>query len=1225
LTSDGNLDRGPVLASPKVSVRGPESLFPESSAEIRLRALCRKVLRTDPVRLDQGFFEIGLNSLSAATLAWLIEKELHVHIRLSAILDNPTIGKLLKLIEAGSRNEPERADTKLVDGLPRPKSIPLSFAQEQVWFLEKLHPQLNSYRFQALLNCRGTLNTNVLERSLNRIVSRHAILRTAFVAEDGESPRQDVRPHVPLPLPREDLRAFPANERQKELERRIEEELRRPFHLSRPPLIRWRLYQLDEQKYTLLHTEHHFVHDGWSYGVFLEELYATYSALLKGESLPTEPEPAQFADFALWQREMIASAAWDHQLEYWRKELADCPPPPALPSDRRLGRHRSFRGLQIRNPIPEALWTELGQACSREGVTRFAWIQAVFHLFIHLYTRAEDFCTGTGFANRRDPRFQKMLGMAINTLPIRARFEGIATFRDLLRRTRDTLRFALDNQEPPFEMIVKDLNPGREANTNPFFNAFVASYDTAYPNFADESLEMTGEHGISCGQVKFDLVALFIPGQDALAGGSSAVPLLLWEFSSELFDFSTGECMLDHFLGLLRNSIHQPEAPVGSLSMAQDEEAILAFGRGPESPPECATPLHRLFESVAASTPDAPALVAGETALTYGELNIRANKLARRLADRGITEGSVAAVALPRGPEAIVCFLAILKAGGAYLPIDLRDPADRISCLLRLAETRIVLTHSSLAQSLRASVAKAEVCFVDETLEAAEGDLPISVSASSPAYVLFTSGSTGVPKGVIVPHCAVSRLVFGLPIVHLDRSEIVLHLAPLSFDASTFEIWGALLHGAKLVISSEDLPDFRSLGATILWHGITTTWLTSSLFNEIVDTSPEILRGLRQVLTGGEALSPSHIRKALDLLPGTRIINGYGPTETTTFATLFQVASNFDQNSRAVPIGRPIAGTQVYVLSSRPTLGEIPNKSPEIAEDSSPQLAPIGVPGELYIGGEGVALGYLNLPELTAQRFVADPFAGSPGRRLYKTGDLVRWRPDGNLDFLGRIDGQVKIRGFRIEPAEIEAVLERHPSVNRAVVNIWEPAPGEKQLAAYYETENHDSLKPEDLLNYLSGHLPRYMLPEAFIKVEKLPLGPTGKIDRRALSQLDRSKPERTNLYVAPRNAVEKQLTAIWSRLLDVERVGILENFFELGGHSLIATRIVSQIRREFDVEIPLRAVFENSTIEGLAREITLRQRTPITSDKIEELLSELESLPEEGAQPAIIEVKKRA
>jgi amino acid adenylation domain-containing protein len=936
----------------------------------------------------------------------------------------------------------------------------------------------------------------------------------------------------------------------------------------------------------------------------------------------------QFAEFALWQRQMITSGTWDHQLDYWRKELAGCPPPPLLPSDRRLGRHRNFEGSQIRHPIPETLWRELGQACSHEGVTRFAWIQAVFHLFIHLYTGADDFCTGTGFANRRDTRFHKMLGMVINTLPIRAHFERIATFRDLLRKTHDTLRFALDNQELAFEIIVKELNPGRDANNNPFFNAFVACYDTAYPSFVDQRLEISSEDGIACGQVKFDLLALLIPGRHAREGYSStekSVPLLLWEFSSELFDFSTGECMLNHFLCLLESSVRQPDAPVRSLSLAEDDEVnrILAFGRGPESPPQCETPLHRLFESVAAAAPNAPAVVAGETSLTYGELNIRANKLARRLADRGFAKGSVAAVVLPRGPEAIVCFLAILKAGGAYLPIDLRDPGDRISRLLRLAETQIILTHSSLASSLPASVGRAEVCVINEPFEA-EGALSIRVSASSPAYILFTSGSTGVPKGAIVPHRAVSRLVFGLPVVQLDSSEVLLHLAPLSFDASTFEIWGALLHGAKLIISCEDLPDFRSLGETIQRHGITTTWLTSSLFNLIIDTSPEILRGLRQILTGGEALSPSHIRKALDLLPGTRIVNGYGPTETTTFATLFQVASNFDQTSRAVPIGRPIAGTQVYVLSSRLTFGEKTNKSPEVSEDSTPQLAPIGVPGELHIAGEGVALGYLNLPELTAQRFVADPFAELPGRRLYKTGDLVRWRPDGNLDFLGRIDGQVKIRGFRIEPGEIEAVLVRHPSVNRAVVMMWEPAPGEKQLAAYYETENYDSLKPADLLNYLSGHLPRYMLPEAFVKVEKLPLGPTGKIDRRALSQLGRGKPEGTNPYVAPRNAVEKQLTAIWSRLLNVERVGIHDNFFELGGHSLIATRIVLQIRREFDVEIPLRAVFENPAIEGLALQITMRQTTSVTSDKIEELLSELESLPEESAERAIIEIKKR-
>lgn len=1188
MTSDGELDREHSFASHTPAL-GPETepLSEASGAEVRLRELCRKVLGTPPASVDDNLLERGLHSLSAASLAWSIEKDFHVHILLSEILANPTIEKLLKLIEAGRHNEPTGPRPKDINGRPHPKSIPLSFAQEQVWFLEKLHPQLNSYRFQAVLNCHGALNVEVLEASLNRIVNRHAILRTAFVAQEDGLPEQEVRSHVPFVLPREDLRFLPEEAREKELQRRIEEELRRPFHLGRPPLVRWRLYQLEEQKYRLLHTEHHFVHDGWSYGVFLDELYATYSALVNGQSLSNEAEPTQFSDFSIWQREAVTAGVWDRQLDYWRRELAGGPPPPLLPSDRRLGRHRSFEGSQIRHPISERLWGELGEACSREGVTRFAWIQAVFHLFIHRYTGADDFCTGTGFANRREPRFHKMLGMAINTLPMRARFDRTATFRDLLRRTQVNLRFALDNQDLPFEAVVKDLNPARDANSNPFFNAFVACYEAAYPAYADETLEISSEDGIPCGQVKFDLVALLIPGRHATGQTSRplAVPLLLWEFSSELFDLPTGERMLNHFFGLLGASIREPGSSAGSLPMAQEEEVnrILAFGRGAERPRQCESPIHRLFESVATATPTAVAVVAGETSMSYGELNARANTLAHHLASRGFGKGSIAAVALPRGPEALVCFLAILKVGGAYLPIDLRDPGGRVASLLRFANARFILTRSDLATPLPAFVNEGEVCLIDEAVAAKADNLSIDVSTSSPAYVLFTSGSTGVPKGVVVPHRAVSRLVFGLSALQLDSSEIVLHLAPLSFDASTFEIWGALLHGARVIVPSEDLPDFRSLEETILNNGITTTWLTSSLFNQIIDTSPEILRGLRQILTGGEALSPHHVRRALDLIPGARIINGYGPTETTTFATVYQVPRNFEESSRSVPIGRPLAGTQVYVLSNvnGANACDVREEDSENARHPVAQFAPIGVPGELYIGGEGVALGYMNLPELTTERFLADPFESLPGRRLYKTGDIVRWRPDGNLDFLGRRDDQIKIRGFRIEPAEIEAALERCPSIRRAVVRMWEPASGNKQLIAYYEANEDSTSEPADLLKVLGRQLPRYMIPASLIRVDKLPLTAAGKVDRLALPEPQPDIGE--NFTGAELTPTSQIVSNVWANVLSADDLSVQKSFFELGGDSLLALQVVSALRGILHIDVPVTALFNNPTIAGLS------------------------------------------
>jgi amino acid adenylation domain-containing protein len=1166
LTAHGKVDREALLGSILKSNSGQD--VAASTTEDRLRALCRKTIGASPAALEDSLIEIGLHSLSAANLAWSIHEEFHTSLRLSEVLENPTLGNLLARIERGTRSTEAISRPRIGDLATRPDFLPVSFPQEQVWFLEKLHPHLNSYRFQALFHCRGELDVEVLEAALNRMVARHEILRTAFVAGEGESPRQEIRPHVPFRLVVENLESLPAESRQKEIDRLISEELCRQFDLAKPPLIRWRLFRLDGRYHKLLHTEHHFLHDGWGYGEFLRELYATYLALLEGKDLASEPPPIQFADFAIWQREMLKTGAWDDQLEFWRKELAECPAPPSLPSDRRITGVRTFAGLQIRRRLSEALWEELGRACSRDGVTRFAWIHAAFQLFIHRYTGAEDFCIGSGFANRRDPRLHAMLGMVINTFPVRARFGGIRSFRDLAKSASHSLRAVSDNQELPFERVVQELNPSRGADANPFFNTFIGSYENAFPGFQSEKLEITSDDGIVCGQVKFDIVALLVPRQGGAASstlpGRPPVPLLLWEFSSELFEFETAERMLGHFLQLLESSVRDPDASIRSLPMvpSDQERRLITLGKAP-SPELPGLPIHRLFEATAASRLDAPAVIWDGGSLTYGELSKRSGKLARYLRDQGVEDGARVALCMDRSPEMIVGMLGILKAGGTYVPLDPDYPEERLRFMVEDASAAAILTLAEAREALPQSHAKVIVIDRDWPLiEACGSDVVSGSGSGDTAYVIFTSGSTGTPKGVAIPHRAATRLVINTNYVELGPMERIAHLSNVCFDAATFEIWGALLNGAGVVIIPKTVAlDPPKFGEELKRHQVSTLFLTTALFNELARENGRIFQSLNQVLFGGETVNPHWVRHVMECGPPKRLLHVYGPTECTTFATFYPV-THVEKDAATIPIGRPISNTTSYVL------------------DSDGKPVPVGVPGELYLGGEGLALGYINQPELTRDIFVANPFVDT-GNQLYRTGDLARYLPDGNIEFIGRIDGQVKIRGFRIEPGEIEAILKRHPGLEDAVVVAREEEPGERRLVAYLVPRSDG--RTSDWGGFLRRKLPDYMMPSAFVLLDKLPLTLNGKIDRRALPAPERQ----IETYRAPRSPQEQILCEIFAEVLKLERVGIDDNFFALGGHSLLAMQLVNRMREnlraELDVEIPLRTVFENPTVAGIS------------------------------------------
>jgi amino acid adenylation domain-containing protein len=1129
LTENGKLDRR-ALAHAVADSSSDKERRTLSATEARLLACCREILGGVGLGVDDPLLESGFHSLAFAHLAWRIQKEFGIVPAFSEMFARRTVAELALLVEAQGEGD-DRTVLEPLTPADRREPIPLSFSQERVWFLEKLHPGNNAYYFQSVLRFHGCLDVPALEKALNLLVRRHEILRTAFPQSKGR-PFQQIHPFAPFPLSLEEV-ATPA-----QAEQCIAQIISESFDFERLCPARWILFRLGAEEHWLLHREHHLLHDGWEYGIFLKELFACYDALAAGRNPVLPPLTVQFADFAVWQRCQLASGRWDAQLDYWQARLHAAPPVLQLPTDRPRPASETFAGAQIRQPLDHAFHSRLLAACAREGVTPYMWLLAAFQSLLFRYTGQTDIVVGSGFANRRSAEAQKLLGMVINTVAMRMDFSGQRSFREVLGCCRCAVLEAADNQDVPFDRVVQRLGPGTV-----LFNTFIDIFDQPYPSYQNDVLRVARHDVINNGSCKFDIVVLVIPSDEAPA-------LLLWEYSTDLFSEETASRMMRHFLALVTASIDNPALPVAELPMLspQEREQLVLLSRGTDR--QSVLPgrrIEQIFADITATQGDAPAVICQDERLSYRELDRRAEELATQFRRKGARPGEVVAFALPRGPQALSAMLASLKCGCAYLPLDPKLPKARLDVLLRIARPSVLLNPEKIIP-------------LESAKNSGEHLLPEA------AYVLFTSGSTGEPKAVCVPHRAVIRLVCGVDYVRLDARTRFLQLAPLAFDASTLEIWGPLLNGGTVVMHPEDLPAFADLGRTIAAQRVTTAWLTASLFNQIVTAAPKILRPLRELLTGGEALSVPHVVRALAELPETTLINGYGPTETTTFATTFTIPRDFDPAARRVPIGRPIPNTQVYVLND---LGQ-------------PQC--IGVPGELFVGGDGLALGYLGDDQLTTTRFVSDPFSGRPGARLYRTGDRVRWLPDGTLDFIERCDRQVKIRGFRIEPGEVEWVLAHHPAVHEAFVTAPENEAGERRLVAYVVLQPCHSA--DELRRFLQDRLPDYMVPSALVQLETLPLTPSGKVDRRALLAPDVFRPEPETIYVAPRNPFEEQLASIWCEVLGMERVGVHDHFFALGGHSLLAMRVIARISSALEVDLPVRKLFESPTIAELSREI---------------------------------------
>ncbi|MFO0762663.1 MAG: non-ribosomal peptide synthase/polyketide synthase, partial [Byssovorax sp.] len=1173
LTPNGKIDRQalPALEQPREHGDEDEHEPPRTPVEEVLEGIWCDVFERERIGIHESFNDLGGHSLLAIQIIARARDAFDTNIPLRAIFEAPTIAGLAEQVEL-ARREGEGLEAPPITVAPRDRDLPLSFAQERLWFIDQIEPNSPLYNVASAMRFGGRLDERALEKALAAVVARHEVLRTTFTAVEGR-PAPVIHPSALVHVPVLDLTALPEHERAAAIRRETSDEAHRPFDLQRGPLIRGRLLRLAEDDRVLMVTMHHIVSDAWTRGILHRELGRLYAAFARGLPDPLAPLPIQYADFAAWQRAWLSGEVLDKQLAYWKTQLAGAPESLNLPTDRPRPAVQSHRGAARAFRLPEALGKSLRELSRRENATLFMTLLAVFEILLHRYSGQSDLVVGSPILNRTRPETEHLIGFFLNTLVLRTEVTDDLTVQELLAKVRETCLGAYAHQDIPFERLVQELAPVRDLGKTPLFQVNFTLQTAGQSAARLSGVKMrpvSAELTIS----KFDLTLGMMDGAGGLGGS--------FEYSTDLFDAPTIERMMAHFEALLAAVVEAPEAKIADLAMLSEAErqTLLVTWNQTATPYPRDASIQAVFEARADETPDAVAVSFGDERLSYRELDRRSNQLAHRLRKEGIGPESPVGIHVPRSLEMVIGVLAILKAGGAYVPLDPEYPAARLTWMIEDAALSRILSIGPVPSEV--GFPEGQVIRLDreaESLAREDEARPSPAEGGGKlAYVMYTSGSTGKPKGVCVPHRAIIRLVRETGYAHFGPEEVFLQLAPLAFDASTLELWGPLLNGGRLAVFPAERPTPESIGAVIRAEKVTSMWLTAGLYNAVIDAEPGALSPLRQLLIGGEALSVPHVEKGLTLLPGVQIINGYGPTEGTTFTCCHPITPADIRAS--IPIGRPISNTVVYIL------------------DPARNLVPVGVPGELYIGGDGLSIGYLKRPDLTAERFVPDPFSTEPGARLYRTGDLVRHRPDGAVEYLGRIDQQVKIRGHRIEPGEIEAALAAVAGVKEAVVVPREYGPGDKRLVAYLVVEPAPGPSVDQLRAALRAEMPDFMVPWAFVKLEAFPLTANGKLDRAALPAPEVGTAEAGPL-AAPRSPVEETLVSVFAELLKlpVENIGVHDGFFALGGHSLLAAQAISRVRAIFGVDLPLRTLFEAPSAAELGQKVeeTLRAGLGLT------------------------------
>ncbi|MEH2455997.1 amino acid adenylation domain-containing protein [Nostoc sp.] len=1157
LTANGKVDRQALLELNPVRPELETSLAtPRTPVEKVLAGIWIELLGIERVGIHNNFFDLGGHSLLATQVVSQVREAFQVDMRLRSLFETPTIAGLAELIETAMRRG-EKLEISPIERVPRNEALPLSFAQQRLWFLDQLDPSNPFYNISSAILLKGSLNVPILEQSFQEIVQRHEALRTSFVNVNGE-PVQVIAPAVNITLPVVDLQKLSLEEREAEARQLTNLHARHSFDLTQSPLLQTTLLQLAEDEHILLFTIHHIVADAWSAGVLIREVAALYESFSTGKFSPLPDLPIQYADFTIWQREWLQTEVRSSQMAYWKQQLDGNLPVLQLPSERSRPAIQTFRGKKQSWTLSPTLSQALKSISQREAVTLFMTLLAAFKTLLYRYTSQTDILVGSPIANRNRSEIEGLIGFFVNTLVLRTDLSGNPSFRELLRRIREVTLDAYAHQDLPFEQLVAELQPDRNLGHTPLFQVMFVLQNAPMETLKLSGLSLTPVE-VDTEIAKFDLTLSLTDTAQGLIG--------VFEYNTDLFDSAAIARMQGHFQTLLEGIVANPDQQLSDLpilTQAEQQQLLVDWNDSQADYPKVS--IHQLFEAQVERSPNAVAVVFEDQQLTYQQLNTRANQLSHHLQTLGVGKETLVGICTDRSLLMMVGLLGILKAGGAYLPLDPAYPAERLTFMLEDAQVSVLLTQQNLLAALQQHQAQV-VCL--EEIPEGSADNPINnATADNLAYVIYTSGSTGQPKGVQITHSAVVNFLSSMRLnPGLTQQDILLSVTTLSFDIAALELYLPLIVGARLVIVSRQVAtDATQLLEQLVSCGTTVMQATPATWRLLLAAGWQGSRQLK-ILCGGEALDRSLADQLLK--GGCQVWNLYGPTETTIWSAIHKV-EKIERQDGIVSIGRPIANTQFYIL------------------DAAQKLVPVGIPGELHIGGAGLARGYLHRGELTAEKFISHPFQSSRGMcdRFYKTGDLVRYRADGTIEFLGRIDHQVKVRGFRIELGEIEAFLNQHPGVQTSVVVVRGDESSDRRLVAYVVIQPDQVVAITELSRFLEKKLPSYMIPRAFVILEALPLTPNGKIDRRALPAPDTDILHLEGSAIAPRDPVEEVLAGIWQEVLGVEIFSISENFFELGGHSLLATRVISRLRKTFEVDVPLRRLFESPTVAGLAAEI---------------------------------------